>query len=71
MKYAAWDYEESASPPYYHIYIHNGPLDTDENDTCFGFVLPKTPENSGDIQLIVDALDRLSSRVATTQELKK
>ena len=62
MNYAAWDHEDMASPPYYHIYIYNGPLDCDENTTCIRLVIPETPENSVDVQVIVDALERISAR---------
>ena len=54
-----YDYEESTTS-YYHIYAVDGPL-----DGCFdaiGIEVPKTPENDADIQLIVEALERIAAR---------
>jgi hypothetical protein len=63
-KHVAWDYENGGHPTnwHYHIYPHSdqGEAMMDDENLCL--TMPETPENSADVQAIVDALDRLAGR---------
>lgn len=62
MNGISWDYEETTHP-HYHIFAVNGPLDGAME--AWGIYIPDTPENDADVQCIVDALERIASRLQT------
>jgi len=53
----AWDYEEESGC--YHIYAHDGAFD---GDIALHLELPETPENTEDIKIIVEALNKMALR---------
>jgi hypothetical protein len=61
MNQVAWDYERDVDPPHYHIYFLGGPL-ADGFDDNITLTLPVTDENTADVRIIIDALERLSNR---------
>ena len=62
----AWDYEETANP-YYHIFVNGGSLDGEMD--AIRIAIPRTRENDNDIQIIVQALQRIELRVSERREV--
>jgi hypothetical protein len=63
MKHVAWDYEEDATPPYYHVYAVSDAGEFMMDGDTLEITAPETPDYSADIQIIVDALDRIGDRL--------
>lgn len=58
-----WNYEEGAVPPYYHVYVVNGPLDNNDHDISIVLTIPQTSEYDGKLQNIVDALTAIEANL--------